>query len=566
MKPSDRAHALNRTYRAALLGILIALLALALTAVTGCQASSESSSSSSASGSASTPAKLAIIHTNDVHGYVQASDQCLGLAAVAQLKADYEEQGYEVLLVDAGDVLQGNILADDSQGAVIPQLMNACGYDVATLGNHEFDYGADVLQQRIEACDFPVICANITVDTTDEPFAQTNATFTLSDGTKVGFFGLDTPETMTKSATKNTAGLTFAQGEKLYACAQAQIDELRSQNCDIIVCLGHLGEGEDAQPNRASDVIAHTNGINVFIDGHDHQVESAIMEDSAGNSVLVVETGCYLANIGVITYEDGQLSETLVAAGEYEGANEEIAAQIAEISADIDSRLSAVVGSTPFDMDGAAYPGVRDRETALGDFYADALRWQAAQVLGEQPDIALMNGGAIRTSLSAGDITLRDIHNVSPFSNQICVISVTGAQLLEALEAATQDSPSAMGAFPQVSGVTFTLDVSVPYEKGAQYPYSTYYAPAKPGARIQISDVNGKGFDLNATYTLVATDFITTGGDTYYCFAEAAKAGVESIGYLPYQAFQYYLADECQGNMPERYAQPQGRVTIVGQQ
>ncbi len=544
--------------------VIALLTTVCLFALIGC-ASSQSSSTSAASSSQSAPAKLAIIHTNDVHGYIQAGDKCLGLAAVAQLKADYEANGYDVLLLDAGDALQGNILTDDSKGAVIPVLMNACGYDAMALGNHEFDYGTDVLQERIAACNFPVLAANITIDATGKPFAQANTVFTLSDGTKVGVFAIDTPEAQTKSAPKNTVGLTFAQGESLYACVQEQIDELRAQDCELIVCLGHLGEEDPSQPNRAKDVIEHTDGINLFINAHDHAVENAIVQDRGKNSVLVVETGCYLANIGVATYENGVFSETLVAAGSYEGSNADIASEINKISSDIDARMSAVVATSAYDLDGNKAPGVRDRETALGNLVADAVRWEATQALGTQPDCALVNGGGIRTSLAAGDITLRNVHDVLPFSNQVYTLQVTGAQLLEALEAATQGSPEAMGSFPQVSGITFTLDVSVPYEKGAQYPYSTYYAPANPGARVHITDVNGKGFDLNETYTLATIDFVATGGDTYYCFAEASQKGMETTGYTLFQSVQYYLSDECGGVVPDQYAQTQGRVTVLGQ-
>ena len=170
--------------------------------------------------------RFVILHTNDVHGYMEPSGRCLGMEAVAQLKKDYEQQGYDVLLMDAGDMLQGNAFASYSQGESIVTIMNAAGYDVMALGNHDFDYGSDVLEKRMSEMDFPALAANITVDATGEPFAEGNTVFTLSDGTKVGVFGLDTPTTVTTSAPKNTAGLTFTSGEELYAVAQAQIDEL----------------------------------------------------------------------------------------------------------------------------------------------------------------------------------------------------------------------------------------------------------------------------------------------------------------------------------------------------
>ena len=173
-------------------------------------------------------------------------------------------------------------------------------------------------------------------------------------------------------------------------------------------------------------------------------------------------------------------------------------------------------------------------------------------------------GGAIRASIAAGDVTLRDLHNCYPFSNQTCMIEITGAQLLEALEAACQDLPDPSGSFPQVSGISFTLDLSVPFEKGEQYPYSTYYKPANPGARVTIADVNGKGFDVDAKYLLATTDFIAHGGDTYYCLAEAAQQSFQSSGYVVFEAMDYYLTDECAGAVPDAYAEPQGRITIIG--
>ena len=554
------------------------ILAVVLAGCTSAQDASSSVASSAATSveatasSAATPAsnaesttlpkKLAIIHTNDTHGYDQADDGVLGMGAVAQLKADYLAQGYDVLLLDAGDTFEGNLLADDSQGETIPAFMNACGYDAMALGNHEFDYGADVLEKLIAKCDFPVLCANITVDATGELFAQANSTFTLSDGTKVGVFALDTPETQTKSAPRNTEGLSFASGEDLYACAQAQIDQLRADGCDLVVCLGHLGELESSEPNRASDVIGKTSGIDLFIDAHDHVEKSDTVIDAAGNSVTVLETGCYLANIGVVLYEDGELSHHMVGAGNYEGSNAELSEQIDKAAADIDARMGKLVATSAVDLEGEKEI-IRTSETNLGDLVTDALLWQARQALGPQVDAAIINSGALRTSIPAGDIALMDIHNVSPYVNQVYAIEITGAQLLEALESACQAAPEPLGAFPQVAGITFTLDVSVPYEDGEQYPYSTYHAPAKPGSRVTITDVGGKGFDLDATYKLATINFIATGGDTYAVFAGLANS-LESTGYLFYQAVQHYLEDECAGVVPETYAQPQGRITVVG--
>ena len=509
--------------------------------------------------------KLVILHTNDMHGYMQASDTCLGIRAVAQLKKDYQQQGYDVLLMDAGDYLQGSSFASFTQGESVVEVMNAAGYDVAALGNHEFDYGSDVLEKRISEMNFPAVAANITVDATGEPFIQQNAVFTLSDGTKVGVFGLDTPSTATTSVPKNTAGLTFAQGEELYTAAQAQIDELKGQDCSIIVCVGHLGEEASNEGNNAENVVANTSGLTVMIDGHDHLVENQTVKDKDGKDVLIAETGYYLKNIGVLTYENGQFTDSLVEVGTYTGSDPELEKMVAEETAEIEATMQEVVAVTDFDLYGEAAPGNRTQETTMGDLASDAMYWQVTQAAGSAPDAVVLNGGAIRASIKAGEIKLLDIHNVFPFNNQLCTVEVTGAQLLEALEAATQSSPDPMGAFPQVYGIRYTLDTTVPYEKGELYPGTTYCAPAAPGSRITIHEVAGKEFDPEATYTIATNEFVATGGDTYYCFAEAGATTMVYVGYLDYEALLNYMKTELEGTIPEIYEEVQGRITVVGE-
>ena len=538
---------------------LLAALLLILVGCSGQGASSHSSGLRSAAESL-LPEKLVIIHTNDVHGYLESSDTCLGIAAVSQLKADYVAKGYDVLLLDGGDAIQGNMLVGLNKGQEVPDFMNAAGYDAMALGNHEFDYGSDVLQERTEACNFPVLCANIVVDATGEPFAETHKVFTLSNGAKVGVFALDTPSTSTTSKPSNTKGLSFLSGEDLYKCAQDQIDGLRAEGCSVVVCIGHLGEIPSHEPNRASDVIAKTTGLDVFIDAHDHEVENAMLTDASGKEVLVVETGCHLENIGVLTWGDNGFTENLIAAGGYDGSDASVASLVSAANDTIVKALSEKVGTTPFELNGSGNPSVRNSETNLGDFCTDAVLWLVGNHADVRPDAAILNGGCIRANIEAGDVTLRDICEVMPFDDQLCVIQVTGAQLLEALEAATQNAPEELGSFPQVSGIQYSINTSIPYEKGDLYPNSTFYAPANPGARVTLSDVGGKGFDLQATYNIATTGFISQGGDTYYCFAEAAVDNSYTIGYTDYQALQYYLQDELDGTVPEAYAQSQGRV------
>lgn len=508
--------------------------------------------------------KLAIIHTNDTHGYdmpaepTDSAPGVIGMAAVAQIKKDYEEQGYEVLLLDDGDAIQDNVLVNLSQGEAAIDFMNAAGYDAMSIGNHEFDWGADNLEALIAKANFPVLAANITVDATGEPFAQANTVFELGDGTKVGVFGLATPETQTKSSPKNVAGLTFAAGEDMYRCAQEQVDELKAQGCTVIVCLGHLGSLGGAAPNRSIDVLENTEGIDVFIDGHDHEV---VNEEVNGS--LLVSTGCHIENIGILLYEDGAFTEQMVEYGTYDGKDEATDKLISQTNDEVKSQLSETIGTTDVALDGERDPGVRTQETNLGDFAADAMLWQARQASGQTIDGAIVNGGNIRASIGVGEISMETLMTVFPYNNSLNAVTLTGAELLEVLEAATFCLPEASGGFPQVAGITYLVDTTVPYENGEQYPGSTYYAPANPGSRVTITDVGGKGFSLDANYTIAASSFITAGGDTYYAVAEAYQATGYTTGYSDTEALINYLQTELGGVIDATYGQAGERILIA---
>ena len=251
--------------------------------------------------------------------------------------------------------------------------------------------------------------------------------------------------------------------------------------------------------------------------------------------------------------------------GTYTGSDPELEKMVAEETAEIEATMQEVVAVTDFELYGEAAPGNRTQETTMGDLASDAMYWQVTQAAGSAPDAVVLNGGAIRASIKAGEIKLLDIHNVFPFNNQLCTVEVTGAQLLEALEAATQSSPDPMGAFPQVYGIKYTLDTTVPYEKGELYPGTTYYAPAAPGSRITIQEVAGKEFDPEATYTIATNEFVATGGDTYYCFAEAGAKTLVYVGYLDYEGVLNYMKTELEGTIPEIYEEVQGRITVVGE-
>ena len=510
--------------------------------------------------------KLVVLHTNDIHGYFEedVENGHLGIDAVAAAKKYYQSLGANVLLLDAGDFAQGHTLVSYNQGMNAIELMNAAGYDAISLGNHELDYGYDNMINLVNAANFPVLDANILSKETGEPLFDTNELFEF-EGIKVGVFGLDTPETQTKASPLNVKKITFLDNEELFTCAQNQVDALKAIGCDYIICIGHLGVDEESAGRRSTDLIEHVNGIDLFVDGHSHTVYEN------GNQVkdtLIVSTGNYLNNLGVVVYDGIETTATLISAEEYVGERDaEVAALVQTKAEEVAKAYDALFAKTVYDLVGDK-PVVRSQETNLGNFAAGAYLYAATTYaeeyqLGITVDGAISNGGGIRASISAGDISMNTLMTVFPFGNTVTIIKVTGAQLLEALEAACFICPEASGAFPQVAGIQFVLDTTVPYENGAQYPDSTYYAPANPGSRVTITSVGGKEFKLTDTYYIATNNFTAAGGDTYYVFGQAEEAIQTEI--LDADALIAYV-NSMDGVIGEEFKEPAGNINILAEQ
>ncbi|MGM9579001.1 MAG: 5'-nucleotidase C-terminal domain-containing protein [Evtepia sp.] len=502
-----------------------------------------------------------ILHTNDVHGGIS------GYAAVAALKQSYEDLGAYVLLVDAGDFIQGDPTVSVSQGATAVELMNLAGYNVAAPGNHEFDYGYANLVELADQADFPILAANIQYN--GELAFGDNIVFTAPDGTKIGFFGLDTPETATKAHPAKIQGVTFLAGQEMFDCAQAQVDALEADGCDIIICLGHLGIDAESVGNRSIDLLEKVDGIDVFIDGHSHStledIVAATNETATVNDTLLTSTGTKLNNIGVIEIApDGTIdvSNVITSALVENGVvtpDAVVAAKAEAIQAEIDADYGAVFAQTEVDLQGEK-ANVRTGETNLADLITDAMLWQANS-LGEPVDAAVTNGGGIRASIPAGDITKKDINTVLPFGNTLYIVKVTGAELQEALEASTYCTPEAIGGFPQVAGINFTLNTGAPYDTSSLYPDSTYGKPDSIN-RVMIQTVGGEAFDPNETYTIVTNDFLGAGGDTYYAF-KASPIGYD-LGVPLDEVVMDYITSQLGGVVTEAdYGSTQSRINTI---
>lgn len=497
--------------------------------------------------------KTVILHTNDVHGAIE------GYAYITALKADYEAKGAEVILVDAGDYSQGEVYVSDTKGLDAVEMMNVTGYDVVTLGNHEFDYGYAQLKENMTKADFKILCANVYGED-GTPIFDANYTYTTKSGVKIGFFGMETPEAQTKANPALIKGLKF--DTDLKAVAEKQLEALKDD--DVVIALSHLGVDDSSKPYTSYDLYNAAKGIDFIIDGHSHSVMT-----KGKNGEPIQSTGTKFANIGVIVIDDASKkieSNSLYEIKEDTAKDAAVAAAAQKIIDRIDKEYGAVFAKSKVELNGAKAPnGNRDGETNNGDLITDAMLWKVMQnkeglTVNEDHVVAITNGGGIRAAIKVGDVTKKDIKTVLPFGNTIEVIYVTGTELLEALEASTFCVPESIGGFPQVSGISYTISTGAVYDANAEtYPASTYYGP-KSINRVTINSINGKDFKANDTYAVVTNNFCAEGGDTYYAFAAATSKF--DTGVTLDMAVMDYITKELKGVIGEQYAAPQGRILM----
>lgn len=507
--------------------------------------------------------KTVVLHTNDVHGAIDK------YAKVAALRDEcYAKGATTVVLVDAGDFSQGSPYVSLSKGATAVEMMNAVGYDIVTLGNHEFDYGFPQLKTNMDSgkAKFMVSCINL-VDDKGDPIYNPDATAPITDDNgntlfNLTIFGVATPETMTKANPALMKGINFLQGEKLYDAAKAGIKIAREEGkSDIVIALGHLGVDDSSAPNRSIDFMQNVPGVDFFIDGHSHTVMTASKENK-----MIQSTGTGLAYVGAIIIDDASKSiesNGLLDLSNYEKEDATVKALADKIIADVKAEYGQVFAKTEVDLNGEKAAN-RTAETNMGDLITDAMMW-AIRTKAPSVDmtnaVAITNGGGIRASIKKGDITKLNVNTVLPFGNTLAVVYVKGSELLEALEASTFCTPESLGGFPQFAGMQVELNTAPKYDANADtYPGSTYHGP-KSINRITIKSINGKAFDPNATYAVITNNFMAAGGDTYYAFA-AAKEQFDT-GLPLDEILMEYIATELNGVVGEQYAKPQGRLTIV---
>ena len=472
-------------------------------------------------------ADVTILYTNDVHTYIDNKSPKPTYAAIAALKKSIEDTGRDVLLVDAGDHIQGTAYGSMDDGATIIELMNEAGYDLATPGNHEFDYGMARAKAVLQEADFPYVSCNW-VDLRTGFNVLPSVKFFLVGGRKIVFVGVTTPETFTKSTPAyfmNDAQTKYIydilggeDGQKLYDAVQEAIDKAEFWGADTIIGLGHLGVDPSSSPWTSEEVIAHTHGFTAFIDGHSHTVmANKQVTDASGKAVTLTQTGSYFKNIGKMTVgADGTITTELI--DTYEGLDAAVAATASNWISAVDDMLGEeiAVGDTKFYINDPATGKrhIRSGETNLGDFVADGIYTYFNEIEELHCDVAIMNGGGIRTDVEAGPWSFKTCKTVSPFGNVACLMSVTGQQIQDALEFGARFAGAEgkeNGGFLQVAGARYTIHPMIPNTVQTNDKNVWTGSAATPRvSNVEIYDKTTgtyKPLDPNATYALAGMNY-----------------------------------------------------------
>ena len=522
----------------------------------------------------SAPEKIIILHTNDVHCQIDQKKNKdgivtnIGYAGVLAYKKEMENlHGINnVTLVDAGDAIQGGPIGTLSKGEYIVDIMNYVGYDVACPGNHEFDYGMEnFLKLSTETSKANYICCNFR-DLEENPILAPYTLIKYGDLT-IAYLGINTPESFTKSSPiyfQDENGnyiYDFAQGEKgqtLYKTVQKYVDEAIKEGANYVVAIGHLGDEGASEYWSSKSLIKNTYGIDIFIDGHSHEVYSEILKNKKGKNVLLAQTGTKLQNLGKITINTKNKKITSEFISNYKAQDEDAVNYIEGIKNKFSDVLQEVVAKssvTLTTLDPTTHKrAIRNNETNLGDFCADAYRAMVGA------DIAFANGGGIRADIEEGDITYEEIINVHPFGNEICMIETTGQDILDALEVGACEYPIENGGFLQVSGLSYTIDPSIPssvvFNERGQF--------VKVDGKYRVTEVmiGNEPLVLNKTYTLASHNYmIKNGGDGYTMFMDD-KIIKDSV-VIDNGALINYITENLNGVIGDEYKNPKGNGRII---
>jgi len=506
---------------------------------------------------------IVVLYANDIHCNVE------GYAAMAGYRNAMKEKTEYVSLVDAGDNIQGQSIGTLSKGQYPVDIMNQMGYDVIIPGNHEFDYGMERFLELAKAQKTSYICCNFMDLKTNQPVFDAYKIITYGE-TKVAYVGIDTPETFTKSTPayfqdgngNYIYGLCEGNnGKDLYDAVQSAVDSAKAEGAQYVIAVGHCGIDEQSAPWRSTDIIANVSGLTAFIDGHSHStIPSQSVADKDGKTVLLTSTGTKLENVGKLVLKpDGSVTTGLVAVADIAEKDTGIDTFVAGITAKNEELLNKVVGrsSVNLTINGAnGKRAVRSAETNMGDFVTDAYRIICGT------DIGLCQGGGVRADIPVGDFTYDQVIQVNPWGNGLDVAEVKGQVILDALEHGARTTPSENGGFFQVSGMTYTIDLSV--ESTVKTDDKGAFVSIEGARRVKDVTVGGKPIDPDKTYTVASTSYILENdGDGMTMFSKDAKILQKDV-MIDNQALIEYV-DSLNGVIPETYARNQGRILFDGE-
>lgn len=522
---------------------------------------------------------IVILYTNDVHCGIEDG---IGYAGLAALKKDMQKESPYVTLVDNGDAVQGTLIGTISKGSYIVDIMNELGYEYAAIGNHEFDYGMDVLDGLIAKSRAEYLVCNIEFSGKNKTFLDRTAPYAIKSygDYKVAFIGVTTPNSITTSTPaffQEDGEFVYDLGKtptgvKLYRKVQDTVNAARQNGADLVVLLSHLGTDEGDAPCNSLSLIANTVGIDVVLDGHSHSVIAQdIVKNKYGMDVILTSTGTKLANVGkMVISKDGKVSTSLIGTGDYAKKDEAMTKFISGIKGKYETEVLRVVAKSDVALkiaDASGVRMVRNSETAIGNLCADAYRAVA------QADIGMVNGGGVRANLPLGDITYADIINVHPFGNMLCKVNATGQQILDCLEFACRNTKSVYkegtkavgesGGFQSVSGLKFTLDTSIP--SSVTTDNNGMFSGVTGARRVKdvvvLKDGKWVPIDPKANYTVASHNYmLKDGGDGFNMFQ--GDELLIDCGMIDNQVLMTYIVDILEGNLKDKYSSTEGRITI----
>ena len=517
---------------------------------------------------------IIILFTNDVHCSIMDN---IGYDGLSLFKKELKNKYKTVLLVDAGDSIQGGSVGILSKGMDIIKIMNLLQYDIAIFGNHEFDYGLDQLKNITEAFSNGYICGNYCFRKNKTSILPPYKILTINEKTKIAFIGVITPQTFSKTSLhskKDIDGkpiydfLISKNGAELFETIQKYINEVKLKGADFVIIVGHYGNGGDSLEKYTTDnLISHLTGLDLFLDGHSHLVYNTFSEDKNGKLIPIIQTGAKLKNIGMIKIKSNreiitkiisdipkplniEKAEYILRGDKMRWVDSNMKNKLEEIMHQYDDILEETIGYADFDM---FINNSRTDENILCNLVVDAIRYIG------NADISIINSGTVRNDLIRGNITYKNIINILPFYNEIIIKEIKGSDILDALEFGTKHLPNKAQRFPQVSGISF--DVNTNIKSNVEVDDNEMFVGIRGERRVRDVIINGEELNLEKKYKVSLPYFIANGGDGYSMFDKYNTNNINTL-ITDMEAVIIYIQNYLNGTIPNIYKIKQGRIVI----